>query len=297
MDQSNAKHSKSSHWGVQRRLTFIDFRLHWEGRINRSDLQDFFGISTPQASADIKRYSELAPENITYDKSERAFLATNAFRPKFTSDRASAYLHELVASHTGTLPSDICFIGNRPSFDTVPFPHRHVEARTLIALLGAIRAKQALAIRYQSMSRDAALWRQISPHALGHDGLRFHVRAYCHERLGFRDFVLSRILDVGQCHSSDIDEGEDSEWHERVLLRIAPHDGLSPAQREAVEREFEMSAGERAIEVRGALLFYLLVRLRLDEFREMRTPRAQQIRVVNPEELGHALPPPFSSDT
>lgn len=52
-------------WGIERRLEFIDFRLFWEGRINRSDLTDQFGISTPQASADLARYQEMAPSNLT----------------------------------------------------------------------------------------------------------------------------------------------------------------------------------------------------------------------------------------
>ena len=38
-------------WGTERRLEFIDFRLYWEGRVNRADLTREFGISVPQASS------------------------------------------------------------------------------------------------------------------------------------------------------------------------------------------------------------------------------------------------------
>ena len=38
-------------WGIERRLEFIEFRLYWEGRVNRADLTSVFGISTVQASA------------------------------------------------------------------------------------------------------------------------------------------------------------------------------------------------------------------------------------------------------
>ena len=31
-------------WGVERRLEFIEFRLFWEGSINRADLVEFFGV-------------------------------------------------------------------------------------------------------------------------------------------------------------------------------------------------------------------------------------------------------------
>ena len=39
------KKTKTSNWSQDKRLEFIDFRLQWTGKINRSDLVDFFGIS------------------------------------------------------------------------------------------------------------------------------------------------------------------------------------------------------------------------------------------------------------
>ena len=49
-------------WGVERRLEFIEFRLFWEGGVNRSDLIDTFGVSVPQASKDLTHYQERAPQ-------------------------------------------------------------------------------------------------------------------------------------------------------------------------------------------------------------------------------------------
>ena len=43
-------------WGVEQRLEFIEFRRFWEGRVNRNDLMDQFGVSVNQASADLNRY-------------------------------------------------------------------------------------------------------------------------------------------------------------------------------------------------------------------------------------------------
>ena len=31
-------------WGVERRLEFIEFRLFWEGGVNRSDITDMFDV-------------------------------------------------------------------------------------------------------------------------------------------------------------------------------------------------------------------------------------------------------------
>ena len=41
-------------WGIEQRLEFIEFRLFWEGHVNRSDLMDQFGVSVNQASTDLR---------------------------------------------------------------------------------------------------------------------------------------------------------------------------------------------------------------------------------------------------
>lgn len=51
------------------RLRFIDLMLLHYGKINRAALEDMYGISTPQASLDFAKYMELAPNNMTYDRS------------------------------------------------------------------------------------------------------------------------------------------------------------------------------------------------------------------------------------
>ena len=48
-----ARQAKKSRWSVGQRLEFIDFRLFWEGHVNRGDLVSFFGVSVPQASSDL----------------------------------------------------------------------------------------------------------------------------------------------------------------------------------------------------------------------------------------------------
>ena len=90
-------------WGVGRRLEFIDFRLFWDGRINRGDLTEQFGISIPQASADLARYQEMAPHNLSYDPSLKCYLATPAYRPVFEVEDAGRYLAQLNSLASGTI--------------------------------------------------------------------------------------------------------------------------------------------------------------------------------------------------
>lgn len=62
------------------RLQFIECALAHYGTINRAVLADYFALSTPQASADIGLYLELAPGNATYDASARTYRRGDAFK-------------------------------------------------------------------------------------------------------------------------------------------------------------------------------------------------------------------------
>ncbi len=66
-------------WGVEKRLEFIEFRLFWEGGINRADIMETFGVSVPQASKDLSLYEEKAPGNLAYDRSEKRYFAASTY--------------------------------------------------------------------------------------------------------------------------------------------------------------------------------------------------------------------------
>lgn len=276
-------------WGQERRLEFIDFRLRWDGHLNRSDLTDFFGVSTPQASLDIARYAELAPDNLLYDRSARVYLVTPGFKPMFVTGHPSRYLNELLARECGLVNSEASLIGWQPPVAAVPTPTRMLPAATLAALLKAIRERLALKVVYQSMTSPEPAERLVSPHALAHDGFRWHVRGFCHLRGQFRDFVIARILSVAGSEPSSVSPQEDKEWLAVVRLVLAPHPGLAEGHRRAIELDYGMSGGEVILECRQALLFYLLKHLGLEGPVDAR-PQAQQIVLKNPEEVARFRP-------
>lgn len=276
-------------WGIERRLEFIDFRLFWEGRINRSDLTDRFGISTPQASADLARYQELAPTNLTYDSSLKCYLATREFQSAFDVEDSDRYLAQLHSIANRTIRPEEAWLAEPPDFRVVPAPGRSVDTRTLKAVLNAIRERQAIRIRYQSMSKPDPQWRWITPHALGFDGFRWHARAFCHNDESFKDFVFARILDIGEAKQHVIDPASDQAWSESVTVVIAPHPGLSEGQRKGVELDYGMQDGERAIEVPKAFLYYFLKRLGLDGEPGRKRPQDQHIMLVNRKEVRDAM--------
>lgn len=61
------------------RLRFIDFSLAYFGQIKRPFLMDYFGISQPQASHDLAWYRSLAPTNLVYDTTARAYVRASGF--------------------------------------------------------------------------------------------------------------------------------------------------------------------------------------------------------------------------
>ena len=275
-------------WSQERRLEFIDFRLRWDGRLNRAALIDFFGISTPQASLDIAKYTELAPGNLEYDRSGRVYLASAEFKPVFLTGQPSRYLNDLLATASGLIEPEASFIGWQPPFAAVPIPGRVMSADILAALLKSMRDGSALKVSYQAMTRPEPTERLLSPHALAHDGYRWHIRAYCHSRNQFRDFVIARILSIGGTEPAVAPPFEDQEWQTMVKLVLGPHPGLAEGHRRVIELDYGMESGEVVLECRQALLFYLLKHLGLDAGREVK-PEAQQIILKNADEIAGYL--------
>ena len=185
-------------WGVERKLEFIEFRLFWEGSVNRSDIIETFNVSVNQASTDLNRYIALAPDNMIYDKSARAYVRASAFKPLFLKPAASLYLSQVRSIAEGIVDKEDAWIGNLPAFDAAPSPARGIDPVVLRSIVTAIRRHEAIHILYQSMSAPDPEWRWIAPHALAFDGFRWHARSYCEKSEDFRDFVISRIIEARQ---------------------------------------------------------------------------------------------------
>ncbi|WP_077033066.1 WYL domain-containing protein [Pelomonas sp. KK5] len=265
MSDSSSSRPSTERWGPERRREFIDFRLQWDGRINRGELVEHFGISTQQASADLARYMEFAPHNLFYDKSAKVYRASDGFKPLVPTSDARQYLAQLTEMASGAAGSPANAIGWIPPHDAVHYPARPVQTTALLRLLRAMRDGEEVRVTYQSMRRPSATALWIVPHALGSDGLRWHVRAWSHEEGEFRDFVLSRIHAVTQWRRTEVDTAQDTLWFESIDVVIQPRDGLTPDQRRAVEMDYGMKKGRLVIRCRKALAWYVLRQLRLDQ--------------------------------
>ena len=268
-------------WGVERRLEFIDFRFFWEGRVNRGDIVDTFGVSVTQASADMNRYIALAPQNTAYDHRRRTYGRSPNFEPILLKPDASRYLAQLRSIGDGLMDPADAWTSHLPDYEAAPTPTRGVNVEFLRAIVATLGANEAIEVTYQSLSRPDPLWRWISPHAFGFDGFRWHARAYCHLDGIFKDFLLSRIVATRLTRASEINPQSDSDWQQRVTLEIGPHPDLSSAQKHIIELDYGMSSGRAVITVRRAFLYYALRRLGLDTDPSARRPQDQQIVLLN----------------
>lgn len=276
-------------WSTETRLEFIEFRLFWEGALNRADIVDYFGVSVPQASNDLARYQELAPANIHYDRSEKRYSATDRFKPIFEKPDADRYLNQLRSIGDKVLQPQETWLATIPAFEAMPVPRRRVDPEILRSLLQAIRTQRAIQIHYQSLTRTDAMWRWITPHALGSDGLRWHVRAFCHMDRIFKDFLLPRFFETKGDAAPAAPASADTAWNEFTEVILVPHPQLTRNQRRVVALDFGMEGESLKIPMRLALLYYFLKRLNLEGDAERRAPKEQHVVLGNKAEVRAAL--------
>lgn len=241
------------------RLKAIELLAYWEGRLVTNKLVTWFGISRQQASADIKRYLEKHnPNALKHDPSVKAYVPVIGFKPVLTSGHINEYM-ELIAGLSldrmaVALESDVNVTG-------LQMPDRSVQPEVTREIVSACRNGTSLRILYASMNNPTLHERIISPHTLVSTGFRWHVRAYCHTRKDYRDFILSRI---GRTPTTvDIPAPsieEDRDWNEMITLNIIPNTQLSDAQKSLIEKDYGMPDGRLQLTIRKALAHYSLQR-------------------------------------
>lgn len=278
-------------WGVGRRLEFIEFRLFWEGSINRADLVEAFGVSVPQASKDLTLYQERAPGNMEYDTRAKRYVAAKKFVLRFLDPDPYIYLSQLRSVAEGAVPASDSWIAALPSADVALTPRRDIDIVVLRKILDASREGVSIDVFYQSMNkvRPDPIWRRITPHAFGYDGFRWHARAYCHLEHKFKDFLLPRILEVGSQGEPGEAGEQDWLWNNFFDVVIGPHPALTESQKKVVTKDYGLDQGNGVLSVRYAMLFYVLKRLGLLGDAAKQSAHTQHIVTINRKETEAAL--------
>ena len=274
MKQSTLKNNK---WNIKHRLAYIDFRLKWFGQLNRSDLIDQFGISVPQASLDISLYTDLAPENVEYNRSLKVYVRKSTFQSIFPKENsASSFLSHLLSSvNEEKLYRDIVSL--------IPVLGRSVDDDITEKLVLAIQHHKLLQIKYQSLSHGEPTTRTIFPKILVFDGSRWHVRAFCLLKRKFLDFVIARIISISESPENKAEIPLDENWNSTVSVFLEPKLELSDSQKKIVEQDFNMTNHQLEIHCKKAHLFYLIKNYRLlDPWLD---PQLQVIQIKNVKEV------------
>lgn len=232
---------------VRQRMEHIERCLFWKGELQRADLVDRFGVNPAQAATDFSTYMAMAPGNMDYNKSRKRYVPHPGFAPRFIEPTS---LDEFVGVVSPLVQAEVW-----------PLPQRQASSETLQAVVRAIRLREALEVCYQSMTDPKPSWRWLSPHAFASDGERWHVRAFCHKREEFRDFVLGRIIATRNSRPTDIAADQDIDWHTFVTVIVKPNPHLSEEQRAAIAAEYNMPRNlEVMLRLRRSMLFYLEAR-------------------------------------
>jgi hypothetical protein len=299
-------------WSIRRRMEFIDFRLSVEGKINRSDLVNFFGISVPQSSLDFSLYRELVKnckpsrENLRYDVHKKLYVRTDDFKPVFPEECSpDHFLEDLALVSRDSLSDSRNFFNGRfpVAAATLVPPKRKVEAKLLFNLIDAINEHMAMHIVYMSLSQGKYMDYLIAPHSFAYDGFRWHIRAYCYDRHEFRDYVLSRIKssDTPKIMAPNdrfpdplgngfrevgTDAASDADWNEKVVLKLKINPELSENERNVLALDYGIgNNGYIEHEVRKALLFYAVRNLKLTEDYKKLPAIERQLVLDNEKEI------------
>jgi hypothetical protein len=236
------------------RIAHIDFTLLFKGEAVRADLVVRFSIAAAQATKDFTMYRELAPGNIEYDQKLKLHKRGQAFEPLFDYDvvRTLATISQGYGDgFTGKVKP--------PLACEAPY-HLNKPSLSIVAkVTEAIHKGKALRITYVSLSSGETT-REIVPHTLVDNGLRWHVRGYDRKHNEFRDFVLTRIKAAVVLEDSRLSETEletqDRQWNRFVELELVPHPRIEHS--EAIELDYGMTGGVMKVEIRAATAGYLL---------------------------------------
>lgn len=275
-------------WGVRKRLEFIEFRLFWNGRLNRGDLAETFGISHQQASADFATYQKIAPSNVVYDNALKAYIRSPNFVAALIGDNSDRYLLQVVAIDSGWIQKEDTWFDQLPPVEVVTLPRKPVAPKTLLAVLDCIRERKKLEVDYRSMTGTSPSWRWIAPHAMSFNAGRWYVRAWSEEHNDFRDYSLLRIQQTGETADTPNRSMLDYEWTQRIDLVIAPNPELSEDRKRAIESEYGMANGEVLIPVRLSLSFYLMSEHNLDVLPDKLPAVKQQLVLKNRQDVEDA---------
>lgn len=236
------------------RLLHLERVAYWRGKAGRADLVETFDISGVQASADLQKYLEINPGSLEYDLRRKRYFWVDGARPvlhvpDFEKAVAEFLVDDGPESRLG-----------RGGFLRLDYPQRRAPAELRLTVFRAVVNGQTLRVRYGSVNSGGVAERRLLPSGFGHDGFRWHVRAYCFKHGEYRDFVLGRlekILETEEPAKKAPLPPPDTAWQETTEVRMRLNPKLPEQVRKILREDFALDkSGVLRWPVRRAMEHY-----------------------------------------
>lgn len=254
-------------WETLKRLEDIERTLFWQGTLSRQELANKLGMSLPQTTTIIKSYLDSNPLKMSLNQSTKRYevnddIANLFYQPSF----------EDLGHHSLDLNINISML--QP-------PSRFQSLDILRNISRGMSNQKSIEIRYHSKNDPQGLVRRITPHSFVTTSKRTHVRAWCHLRKDFRDFIIGRITFAENFGPEGLLMKDDEAWNTLLILKLIPNPALSKDQKKIVEMDFQMQDGAREIKVRQSLLYYYFELYNLWPEHKFKDPKLQDVVLGN----------------
>lgn len=253
---------------LKERFAYIEHLLRWYGGVTARQISEVFGIERVNAQKVITRYREVFSGAIRYDSSLRKQVADKNFDPHYIKDTPRKFLDNLRGQHYVRLYRDTGNWEEISIYDTDSRIPLNLENNIVSIIVKALLDKRVLAISYHSINRVSD--RLISPNNLVYANHRFHLRAFCHQKQDYLDFVLGRILEARLYPVPTVEEikkdraiewissRHDKSWGNIVYLFYQINPELPEKAQGALRLNYNVDSEDKLIiQCREALRYYI----------------------------------------
>jgi hypothetical protein len=230
------------------RLVHIEKVAYWRGRVGRADLMDTYDLSAAQASNDFGRYLELNPDSLRYDLRRRRYFWVPGAKPILHEPDFGRAVEELLGEGGAGAGRVL----------RLAYPARAADREIERLVLRAVLLGAKLKMVYGTLGDGGPEPREVAPTGFGHDGFRWHFRAWCYRNEAYRDFVLGRVKSTAMEEPSrGLDLPPDKAWTKQVVVRAKLNPDLPEEKRVALMEDFSLNRdGVLDWPVREALAHY-----------------------------------------
>ena len=299
-------------WAIRKRLEFIEFLLYWEGKFWRKDFELYFSIAAPTVTADLDLYDEVTTRrgsngeisNVKPREKGKPVEAKADFVPRLIEpdfdDYMSFYEGPWRAPWRSRVKPREAVRLERSSANKIvrvaTIQRRTVDPEVVRKLLRAIERKGPLTVEHLAPNYKQPESITISPRYLGHDGFRWHVRAFVKHDATWRDIVVDRIRKANEINSDGDTSGKiiDDPGSKDVTISVVPHPGLSDHHKQNIAAQYPRLKGGRwagTMEMKRSFVPYFLKKYQIEEESLRKEPHQQPLTLVDREAVTLLIDP------